>query len=194
MPGIEPGPPAWLAVTLTNRLEAHVHKITMYLFFYMALGLKDFEAGNIHYLCPGFRIRIRIRIGSGSVFVGATDSGSESVIGIRIRIQVFNFAWYFLWKTNFFYKKFLSLKMVKIPKNGFKIYKKNLMQKITLKIRIRIRIQKNLRMLDPDTDPYIMYTDPKPCHPSNGPRNGYCPLQNHYLPRHINRYINSYYI
>ncbi len=30
--------------------------------------------------------------------------------------------------------------------------------------------------------------------PSNGPCNGYCPPQNHYVPRHINnRYINSYF-
>ncbi len=29
--------------------------------------------------------------------------------------------------------------------------------------------------------------------PSNGPRNGYCPHQNHYFPRHINNmYFNSY--
>jgi hypothetical protein len=28
--------------------------------------------------------------------------------------------------------------------------------------------------------------------PSNGPRNGYCPLQNHYVPRHIsNRYTTE---
>ena len=31
--------------------------------------------------------------------------------------------------------------------------------------------------------------------PSNGPRNGYCPPQNHYVPHHINnRYINSFYL
>jgi hypothetical protein len=30
--------------------------------------------------------------------------------------------------------------------------------------------------------------------PSNGPHNGYCPHQNHYVPRHIFRYINSYTI
>ena len=30
--------------------------------------------------------------------------------------------------------------------------------------------------------------------PYNGPRNEYCPPQNHYVPRHKNnRYINSYY-
>ncbi len=30
--------------------------------------------------------------------------------------------------------------------------------------------------------------------PSNGPHNGHCPHQNHYVPRHINkRNINSYY-
>ncbi len=30
--------------------------------------------------------------------------------------------------------------------------------------------------------------------PSNGPRNGSCPPQNHYVPCHINnRYINSYH-
>jgi hypothetical protein len=29
--------------------------------------------------------------------------------------------------------------------------------------------------------------------PSNNPRYGYCPHQNHYIPRHINnRYINTY--
>jgi hypothetical protein len=29
--------------------------------------------------------------------------------------------------------------------------------------------------------------------PSNGPRNGYCPPQNHYVSRHINnRYMNGY--
>ena len=43
-----------------------------------------------------------------------------------------------------------------------KITKKNLLQKLTLVIWIRII--KILRMLDPypDPDPYIMYTDPQP--------------------------------
>ncbi len=32
-------------------------------------------------------------------------------------------------------------------------------------------------------------------HPYHVPRNGYCPHQNHYVPRHINnRYINSYHL
>ena len=41
---------------------------------------------------------------------------------------------------------------------------KNVLQKLTLKIRIRSQIQKKLRMLDPDPylAPDIMGTDPKP--------------------------------
>ena len=49
MPGIEPGLSAWLAVTLTKRPETCVHKITNVPVVYMALGLNDFEVGNIHY-------------------------------------------------------------------------------------------------------------------------------------------------
>ena len=74
-----------------------------------------------------------------------------------------------IFKLNFFLTRgkpnFISKSWLKYQKNGFKKYKKNVLQKITLKIRIRIWIQNNLRMLDPDPypDPYIMYTDPKPC-------------------------------
>ena len=118
---------------------------------------------------------MRIRIRKGSVFVGLltldpdpySEYGSGSGSTCSILPDIFFKKSNFLTKIHIFKLKFFSYEKktkflsVKDGENTKKMVlkiPKNCTEKITLKIRIRI--QKNLRMLDPD--PYIMYTDPQP--------------------------------
>ena len=87
----------------------------MYLFFYMALRLNDFIAGNMHYEGHLKGRALNIRLFWGQIALALLEA-------------------------------------IKGPKR-------------------------------------VLNSGPTPI---NGPRNAYCPLQNHYVQRHINnRYINS---